>query len=156
MESEPQDAMRSAREPAGTGLWHSYPCPCPRQLAEQIRTTKQRSWRFVELFSGRGMGMNITAQAPPGGASSQPPGRVDNTNNSNNDKYMYNIYIYIYIHMCLYMSLSLYIYMYIYIYIIYYIYIYIYIYTQMTAAGLARRPAPRARHLRRSRCCRAV
>ena len=49
-------------------LWHSYPCPCPRQLVEETCVTKEYSWKLAELFGGRGMGMNITAQVRTGPA----------------------------------------------------------------------------------------
>ena len=33
-----------------SGLWHSYPCVCPRQFVERICITNGYSWKFVELF----------------------------------------------------------------------------------------------------------
>ena len=32
------------------GLWHSYPCPCPRQRVERFCRTNEHSRTFVELF----------------------------------------------------------------------------------------------------------
>ena len=34
----------------------SYPCPCPRQCAEQMCGTDGYSWKFVELLGEQGYG----------------------------------------------------------------------------------------------------
>ena len=41
-----------ARPPANTELCHSYPCPCPNQFVEHLRTANGYgySMKFVELF----------------------------------------------------------------------------------------------------------
>ena len=43
------------------GLWHSYPCPCPRRFVERFRRRNEYSRKLVNSI-GRGMGINITAQ----------------------------------------------------------------------------------------------